>query len=390
MGKSDRGMNLNRRIKVLELIRTASGGMKQHYIALVKGLKAAGFDVLAACSFDKAIMKELQDEGIEVYPFHLPGEVQPPLDAIKAVKIARIITEHGVDVLHCHGFKAGVVGRAGAILAGCPKVYTVHNFVLSSSHGFKSTMLSKLEKVLAKRTEGIIAVSRALKLELEQKCRIPSDKINVIYNGISLPPEGGGGNVRKRLGIGPDAVVVGSVARLIPSKGIQHLLDAIPLIRGCCKNVSFMIVGTGPYEEALKMRAKALGVEGDVLFTGYVAPIWGYLDAMDIFVLPTLSEGLGISVLEAMAMGKPVVASNVGGIPEIVQHGGNGYLVPPGDAAALACAVIHLINNAHLRKVFGQKGRQRIVTSFSVERMVQATAQLLEKCALGKLTAKIS
>ncbi|SFQ06463.1 glycosyltransferase family 4 protein [Caldicoprobacter faecalis] len=374
-------MSFNRRIKVLELIRTASGGMRQHYISLAKGLKGAGFDVLAACGFDKTTMEELRDEGIEVYPFHLPGEVQPHLDAMKAVKIAHIIMKQGVDVLHCHGFKAGVVGRVGAILAGCPKVYTVHNFVLPLSHRLKRAMLSKTEKVLAKRTEGIIAVSHALKLELERECGIPGDKVSVIYNGISLPHAGKGEDVRWRLGIGFDAIVIGSVARLIPSKGIQYLLDAIPLVKSYCGDIRFMIVGDGPYEGALKMRAKDLGVEGDVIFTGYVTTVWDYLDAMDVFVLPTLSEGLGVSILEAMAMGKPVVASNVGGIPEIIEHGQNGYLVPPGDAATLASAIIYLIRNAHVRSTFGQKGRERVMTHFSAERMVQATAQLLERCA---------
>ena len=377
-------MGFNRRIKVLELIRTASGGMKQHYISLVKGLKSAGFDVVAACCFDGTIMDELRDEGIEVYPFHLPGEVQPHLDAMRTAKIARIIMKHGVDVLHCHGFKAGVVGRIGAILAGCPKVYTVHNFVLPSSRGLKRAMMSNVEKVLARRTEGIIAVSHALKLELERECGIPGDKVSVIYNGISLPGSGGEEDIRGRFGIGSHAVVIGSVARLVPSKGIQHLLDAIPLVRGCCRDACFMIVGAGPYEEVLKARAKALGVDDHVIFTGYVNPVWDCLDAMDIFVLPTLSEGLGVSVLEAMAMGKPVIASNVGGIPEIIEHGQNGYLVPPGDAAALASAIIRLIENARIRSSFSLKGRERVAARFSAQRMVEDTARLLERCAAMK------
>lgn len=377
-------MSFNKRIRVLELIRTASGGMKQHYVSLVKGLKSVGFDVLAACSFDKATMEELRDKGVEVYPLHLPGEVRPHLDAVKAVKIAHIIMKQGVDVLHCHGFKAGMVGRMGAILAGCPKVYTVHNFVLPLSHRLKREMLFRMEKALAKRTEGIIAVSHALKLEMEKECGIPEGKINVIYNGISPPGGGGGQDVRRHLGIGPDTVVIGSVARLIPSKGIQHLLDAIPLIKRFFKNVCFVIVGAGPYEDMLKVKAKALGIEDDVIFTGYITPIWDYLDAMDIFVLPTLSEGLGISVLEAMAFGKPVVASSVGGVPEIIEHGRNGYLVPPGDATALASAINYLIENPHQRSVFGQKGRERVLTCFSAERMVQDTALVLEKCVRMK------
>lgn len=374
-------MNISRRIRVLELIRTASGGMKQHCISLAKGLKGLGFDVLAACNFDTVTMEELKGAGVEVYPFHLPGEIQPHLDAMKAMKIAYIIMKQGVNVLHCHGFKAGVVGRIGAILAGCPKVYTVHNFVLSPFHGMKRTMLSNTEKVLAKRTESIIAVSQALKFELEQECGIPSDKVTVIYNGISLPLAGNGQNIRRHFGIKPEVIVVGSVARLIPSKGIHHLLDAIPLIKDYCENVRFMIVGDGPYEGVLKVKVKDLGVEGDVIFTGYVTPVWDYLDAMDIFVLPSLSEGLGVSILEAMAMGKPVIASNVGGIPEIITHGENGYLVSPGDAADLASAIICLIKNVYLRKSLGHKGRERVMAHFLAERMVEVTAQLLERCA---------
>lgn len=377
-------MRSSRKLRVLELIRTASGGMKQHYISLAKGLKGAGFEVLAACNFDATTMEELRDEGIKVCPFHLPGEIQPHMDAIRAVEIANMIVKHGVDVLHCHGFKAGVVGRVGAILAGCPKVYTVHNSVLSSFHGMRRTMLSKIEKALTRRTEGIVAVSNALKLELERECGIPGDKVTVIYNGISLPLVGKGQNVRRRLGIKPEAVVVGSVARLIPSKGIHYLLDAIPLIKNCCENVCFMIVGDGPYERALKMRTEDLGIEDDVIFTGYVTPVWDYLDAMDVFVLPSLSEGLSVSILEAMAMGKPVIASSVGGIPEIITHGKNGYLVPPGDPAALACAIICLIKNAHLRESLACKGRERVMTHFLVEKMVEVTAQLLEKCVCVK------
>jgi glycosyltransferase involved in cell wall biosynthesis len=220
---------------------------------------------------------------------------------------------------------------------------------------------------------------------MERVCHIPFDRISVVYNGIPIPHSYDGDNTRQYLGIGRDTILVGTIARLIPSKGIQHLLDAIPLVMRSYKDIHFVVIGDGPYEEMLKKKAIELGIE-NITFVGYVNTVWGYLDAIDIFVLPTLSEGLGISILEAMAMGKPVIASRVGGIPEIINHDDNGYLISPGDSGALAFAILYLAANPQVRKDYGQRGCRDVRAHFSVEKMVDATAKILERCTHIKAT----
>ncbi len=369
-----------RGLKVMEIIRSASGGMKEHYITLVKGLKEKGFNVVALCNFEGLVMEELQDAGIEVYRFSLPGEVQPLLDTMRVWKIVRIAHKHDVDVVHCHGFKAGVLGRMGALLINRPKVYTMHNFILPMGTPIKKWTVQKLEQNLSRRTEEIIAVSHALKQDIIKNCQLPPNRIKVIHNGISFPSHFSGPEVRRHLSLDKDVILVGTVARLIPSKGVDIFLEAIPMVVNVLKNIRFVVIGSGPYEEVLKKKAEALQLKNRVTFLGYVEPIWDYLDALDIFVLPTLSEGLGLSILEAMAVGKPVIATRVGGIPEIISHGDNGDLVSPGSAKELADAILYLAATPRIRTDYGQRGYRHVRQHFTVHKMVERTADVLTRC----------
>jgi len=375
------------KIKVMEIIREAYGGMKEHYVMLLKGLRQRGFDVLALCNFSQPVMEELKNAGVEVYPFVIPGEVQFCRDIRRTMMISSVIKEYKADVVHCHGYKAGVVGRLAGMLAGCPRVYTVHNFILPMAMPAKRWVLGKVECVLSRYTQGIITVSHALKEELVQNCRIPAGKIHVVHNGIPFYNSLNTGdtdfdhNLRRRLNIETDTILVGTVARLIPSKGIDYLLDAIPLVINHIKNVHFVVMGSGPHEQKLVRKALQLGIQDNITFLGYVNDIRNYINALDIFVLPSLSEGLGISVIEAMAAGKPVIATRVGGIPEIVNHDDNGYLVPPSDARELAMAIIYLAANPQIRKDYGQRGCRDVRKRFSVDKMVDRTAEILLRYA---------
>ena len=140
-------------------------------------------------------------------------------------------------------------------------------------------------------------------------------------------------------------------------------------------------MGSGPHEQKLVRKALQLGIQDNITFLGYVNDIRNYINALDIFVLPSLSEGLGISVIEAMAAGKPVIATRVGGIPEIVNHDDNGYLVPPSDARELAMAIIYLAANPQIRKDYGQRGCRDVRKRFSVDKMVDRTAEILLRYA---------
>lgn len=244
---------------------------------------------------------------------------------------------------------------------------------------------------MCKYTQAVITVSHALKEELVRSWGISADKIHVVHNGIPFYKEPNADTacfaigLRRRLNIGEDAILVGTAARLIPSKGIDYFLDAIPKVLRHIKNIHFVVIGSGPYEQELKKKAERLHVQGNITFLGYVNNVMDYINAVDIFVLPSLSEGFGISVLEAMAAGKAVIASNVGGIPEIVNHDDNGYLVPPGDASELALAIAYLAANPQVRGDYGRRGCRDVRERFSVDKMVDRTADILLRYAKNGL-----
>jgi glycosyltransferase involved in cell wall biosynthesis len=351
--------------------------MKEHYINLAKGLKNKGMEVTALCYFEKREMEDLRNYNIDVIPFHLRGGINLIQDLDAVMRVVKIIKEQKVDVIHCHGFKAGLVGRLAAWMTGCPCVYTVHNF-LPNSTKIKKIIAVWLEKILALKTHSIITVSKALRSYEMEMLNVSGDRIKVVYNGIQMSRlQESHLDVRKKWGIKERDILVGTVARLIPSKGIDLLIQAIPEILKKYPDVKFMIVGGGPDEGRLKELAKSHHCEKNIIFTGHVKYIWYYYNAFDIFILPTLSEGLGISVLEAMASGKPVIASNTGGIPEIIEHGVNGYLIPPGSSQKIMKAILYLISQPEERARYIKAGYKTIRHNFDYETMVDRTLDIL-------------
>ncbi len=371
-------MERYRRFRILELIRRAEGGMKKHYISLVKGLKIRGLEVVALCNFGEGDMEDLRETGIDLIPFPLEGELNPAKDLAAIAKVVDIIRNKDIDVVHCHGFKAGFIGRIAGWITGRPCLYTVHNFLPSSAGRIKKNVAIGLEKILAKKTHAIITVSRALQSYERKMLNIPENKIKVIYNGIDLPKlQEKQLDIRKEWGISSNDILVGTVARLIPSKGIDFLIRAVPKVLEKHSNVKFMIVGDGPEDGKLKKLAKEINCENYIIFTGYIEYVWYCYRAFDIFVLPSLSEGLGIAVLEAMVSGKPVIASNTGGIPEIIEHGVNGYLVEPGDSWQIAEAILKLLSSPEERKRYGEAGYQTVVEKFDNNIMVDKTFDII-------------
>jgi len=352
--------------------------MKEHYINLVKGLQKNGIEVTALCNFREVEMEDLRKHNIEVLPFSLKGELNPINDLQALIKVVKILKKQDVDIIHCHGFKAGLIGRMAAWITGCPCVYTIHNFLPEAVSKIKRMAAIWIEKTLFFKTDYIIAVSQALKKYAINTFGIPEDRIEVVYNGIQIPQsEDDGICIRKKWGIKEDDILVGTVARLIRSKGIDFLIKAIPKILSQYPNVKFMIVGSGPEEERLKEFAESLNCSNNIIFAGYVKYIWYYYKAFDIFILPSLSEGLGISVLEAMASSKPVIASNTGGIPEIIEHGVNGYLISPGDSGEISEAILHLILRPEERKRYGDAGYLTVMKKFDNQIMIDRTLDIL-------------
>lgn len=375
-------MEYSARPIIVEFIRSAEGGMKEHYISLVKGLRDLDIPVVAVCNFQNKHMDKLREYGAEVISFPLTGHIHPIKDAVAIFKLVGILGQYKASVLHCHGYKAGIVGRIAAILARCPCVCTFHNFLPPSTSIRKKKVATRVEEILSPTTKKFITVSEALAKEVVDEFGIPKEKVQVIYNGVELPnAKEYEIDINKTWEISKESIVVGTVARLIPSKGINVLLDAIPLVIEKHPETIFMIVGDGPDTKKLIEKARHINYGKNIIFTGYSEYIWYYYDIFDIFVLPSLSEGLGIALIEAMMAGKPAIASNTGGIPEILMHEWNGYMVNPGDSQELAEAIIYFISHPTEIKEYAKRAKDDMAKKFHIETMVNKTSYVLLKAA---------
>ena len=220
----------------------------------------------------------------------------------------------------------------------------------------------------------IIAVSESVKRHIILKQRIGPKKVSVIHNGIDVDKYTGDGNskeAKKNFGLHNDPVVVGVVGRLDKQKGIAFFLRAASEVLKVEKHVQFLIVGEGPQRQELEKLSRKLGISGYVVFLGFIEDVPQIMSLIDIFVLPSLWEGLPISLLEAMAARKPVIATGVGGIPEVLADEVSGLLVPPKDTKALTKAILELLKDTAKREAMGEKARQRVAESFNIERMVR-------------------
>lgn len=377
-----------KKARVLHIIRPAAGGMKQHLEDLVAGLNGKEFMISVAGPGDSDgddIKRVIEALGASYYPVRITGPLRPAQDFRCVLELYGLIKRERFDIVHCHGSKAGLVGRMAAWLAGAPVIIvTIHNFVVYEEVPlFKRLLFTRGEEFLGRKTTGIITVSRALKTEMAKKFGIPEDKVAAIYNGIDLERfrvEKNLAGLRKDYGIGEDIPIVGTVARMAPQKGLRYFVEAAAmLVKEGCTGI-FFIVGDGPLRPELEVQADRLGLKGRLIFTGYQSDIVSFLKMFDIFVIPSIAEGLSITTIEAMAAGKPVIASRVGGLPELVKHEQNGLLVPPRDAGALTRAIKYLIRQPELCKNMGQTGNNMVIKEFTKKTMIAKTAEFYRKC----------
>jgi len=225
-----------------------------------------------------------------------------------------------------------------------------------------------------------VAISRAIKNVLE-KDGIDGNRIEVVHSGIDLARVAGadGAAVRAELGISEDAPVIGTVAHFAWHKGLEYLVDAARMVADEIEGVKIVLVGTGGLEEAIRQRAAASGADDGIVFAGFRTDIPQCLAMFDVFTMPSLMEGLCTSILDALAARKPVVASRTGGIPEIVENGETGLLVPPGDAAALAGALIRVLREPDLAVRMAERGRRKVREQFSIDAMVAGNIGVYER-----------
>jgi glycosyltransferase involved in cell wall biosynthesis len=356
-------------VKIAYLVRPAEGGIKSHVLTLINGLDRSSFEPVLICPPDTSWAKEAN---CRVIRLNLVGEIRPWRDFWTAVRLRWILWRLKPSMLHIHSTKAGFVGRLAVMaMRRRPKVIlTVHSFVFDKrAKKWKRKLVSRIERRLLRYTDRIVAVSQALRDELVSEMGLRQDKIQVIYNGVEFK------NLPKPPHVG---IQVGTVARLAPQKGVDDFLRAAALVKRRCPQAEFVVIGDGPNDFWLETIAKQLGITDCVQFLGFRKDALRIVAGWDVFVLASTRETFGIALVEAMSQGVPVVGSNVGGIPEIIDGETTGLLAEVGNAEDFAGKICRLLEDRELARRMARAGNEFVRASFTSERMVAEVQNLYQ------------
>jgi glycosyltransferase involved in cell wall biosynthesis len=358
---------------ILHLIETSGpGGAERVLISLVEHLDRRRYHSIVCLPKDGWLHDQLKRSGVEtvLLPQHRSFDVK------WLCKLAGLIRSRRIHLMHGHEFTMNAYGSIVSALRRIPMVSTVHG-----KNYYPDKWRRRAAYRLVARRSTLVAVSEDIRRFLAKRLSINESRVTTIHNGIDLrryrPDAHARAAIRTRLGLG-GRPVVGTVGNLYPVKGQTYLLRAAAVVTAAVPEAVFLVAGRGDLLEPLQNEARALGLGANVMFLGFEEDIPSFLQALDIFVLPSLSEGLPLSVLEAMAAGKPVVATSVGGTPEVVIDADTGFLVPAGDTGALAARILQLLRNPALRDRFAERGRRRVLEEFALETTVHQYEALYE------------
>ena len=293
-------------------------------------------------------------------------------------QLRQLVRRQGIDIIHCHGYKEDVHAALAGL--GIPLIATNHLWKRTTR---ALRLYCWLDGLILRRFDEIIAVSDPILDDMRQ-CSVPEAKLSKIANGIDMrrfetplqPAERAA--VRAGLGLEADAVVVGMLSSLTPEKGHAFALDAMTILAAEFPQVQLCIVGDGGLGESLRARVRSVGLESRIIFAGRRSDIPQVLGSFDVFVLPSLNEGLPMALLEAMAAGLPAVASEVGDVGQAIEDGVSGRLVPPGSSPDLLNALRPLVASAELRRRLGDGARRRVAKHFSSRAMTEAYCRIYD------------
>jgi glycosyltransferase involved in cell wall biosynthesis len=373
-------------IKVLRVIaRLNVGGPALHVAYLTAGLADRGYETtlvagtLARGEESMASVSEARGVRIETLPA-LHREIGPLRDVQAILRLARLIKEVRPTILHTHTAKAGAVGRIAALLAGSARppvvVHTFHGHVLRGYFNPLTTLgFRTLERWLARVTTALVAVSPEVRDDLVKLRVAPASKFTVVRLGIELDERTGSDDdiraeTRRQLGVAQDAFVVGWVGRMTAVKRTDDVVRALRGLVDRGVDAYLCLVGDGPDRDHLERYAHELGVVKRCLFVGYQEDVARFYSAIDALLLPSVNEGTPVSVIEALAAQRPAVATRVGGTPDVIRDGVDGFLVEVGDADALSERLAELANDPERRARMGAAGRERVLGRYAVERLV--------------------
>jgi glycosyltransferase involved in cell wall biosynthesis len=354
-----------RRIRVLHAVEDMGlGGLEKVVFEICTRLDPSLYDARVWCLTRGGFMAErLAESGLRPEVLGMGPRPSPSF----LLKTAKRLREEGIEILHAHGYTAGAVARAAAVLAGTPRIIS-HVHTTSENLGPKQIWTDRL---LGLFTDRVLCCSRATAESLSLRVGIPRRKLRVVRNGVPRAPRPPGDGLRKKLGLGEDTRVLLCAASLARHKGHEVLLDAFSRVTGPFPDTALVLAGDGPLRETLKSQAGRLAIASRVAFAGMVPEIGELLSLCDVAVLASSREGLPLWLLEALSAGKPLVAAAAGGVPEVVSDGVNGFLVPPGDPGAMARAIAELLSKPGLRRSMSEAAEKTYLEKFTVERMIE-------------------
>ena len=385
------------RVCLLHLItRLDRSGAAENTLLTVTGLDPARYRIVLA-SGEPSKVRMTPDEarslsrwldaaraaGVELVVIPSLGRRIAPLSDLAALlSIMGLIRRLRPQVVHTHTSKAGALGRLAARLCGVPVVvHTPHGHIFYGYHGrLLSACFVAVERWLGRMTDALVALTESGRQDYLERRIAPAARLHAIPSGIDLSAYGRQGSAptltRKALGLHARGPVIGVLGQLTPVKGHRYLVEALPEILGKFPSATLLFVGEGPERESLVARAASLGVTNHVRVVGAQFDLPSYIAVCDVIAQPSLNEEMGRTVLEALIMGKPVIASRVGGLPDLIADGRNGLLIPPASPSALAHAVCSLVwDPVRLRRMSGE-ARRSVGRRFSAQAMVEALDRL--------------
>jgi len=377
-------MTVASKIRVMRVIaRLNIGGPAIHTILLTAGLDSTRFESTLVTGMEAAHEGNMLDlasqKGVQprVIP-QLGRDINPLRDWVTLIKLFCLFRDRRPHIVHTHTAKAGTVGRVAARLAGVPiVVHTFHGHVFQSYFGPRKTRLFiNIERALARFSDRIITISPAQHQDIVHTYRIaPSERVVTIPLGLDLQPfctarQIYRGQFRSALGISSDAMLVGFVGRLTGVKDPSLFIEAASLVVEQLPETRFVFVGDGELRPTLEQEVEALGLTRQILFAGWQMVMPAVYADLDLLVLSSLNEGTPVTVIEALATGTPVVATAVGGVPDVIVDQETGVLVPSGDAEALAQAVVRLLRDREWADALARVGQQSVFDRFALPRLV--------------------
>jgi glycosyltransferase involved in cell wall biosynthesis len=364
-------------VRVLHVITRLAGGSGGNTVTSALGMDTARYEVSVAAAGGGSMWADLAGSQVRTVPLrHMREEVSPAHDLLAALEILRLLRTERFTVVHTHCAKAGAIARVAARLAGTPVV--VHTFHALAAHDAMSRQRRwaylLLERLLSSSADRYVAVAPRLARQVVERRLAPPGKVVVVPSGLDRVGLGPvrRGTFRRELGIAADVPLVGTVGRLVAQKAPLDFVRMAALVQQRHPRARFVMVGdteleSRPLEAETRAEAARLGV--DVLFTGHRPDAAALVADLDVYVVPSLHEGLGRALTEAMLAGRPVVATAVNGVPDLVEPGATGLLVPPRSPAALADCVSWLIDHPKAAAAMGEQGRNRVRGSFGVDVM---------------------